>query len=294
MDLSGISSYIVHLAIVALIFSVFAMSLNLTMGYTGMLVVCQGMFGGVAGYTMAILTTMHGFNFFLAWAFGILAAAIVALVVGVILLRLKGDYFVLGTVGFNIIFVSIVNNWQSLTRGPFGISGIPAPEIAGIRFSDSTMMLLLVILVFIFSYWACDYISKSNFGRALRGIREDETALSVFGYDVRKYKLVILIISAIIVSLETPLFASYVSYIDSVTYNLDVSIVGLSIVILGGLASNKGVVIGAVLIALLPEFLRFVGFPDSIAAQMRVFVYGSMLVILMIYRPQGIMGEFKL
>ncbi|HYF04682.1 MAG TPA: branched-chain amino acid ABC transporter permease, partial [Patescibacteria group bacterium] len=123
MELSGNVNYIVHLFIYAIAFIVPALALNLAVGYTGMLSVCQIAFSGIAGYTTAILMTMHGFSFLESMLASVATASITAFVLGLVLTRVRGDYFALATVGFNIIVVSVLNNWESLTRGPFGIPG---------------------------------------------------------------------------------------------------------------------------------------------------------------------------
>jgi len=137
-------------------------------------------------------------------------------------------------------------------------------------------------------------ITKSSFGRVLKGIREDEKALSVFGYNTQLFKLTIFIITAGMAGLAGGLFATYITFIDPSTFGLNESIFILAIIILGGMASLKGSVVGAIFLILLPEILRFVGFPTDIAAQMRQVVYGALLVLLMLYRPQGLVGEYKL
>ena len=134
----------------------------------------------------------------------------------------------------------------------------------------------------------------SSFGRVLKAIREDEDAIQVFGYNTHQFKLTIFVIGAGMAAVAGSLFASYITFIDPTTFTLVESIFILAIVILGGLANLRGAVLGALFLILLPELLRFVGFPPDIAAQMRQVVYGAILVILMLYRPQGLLGEYKL
>jgi branched-chain amino acid transport system permease protein len=128
----------------------------------------------------------------------------------------------------------------------------------------------------------------------LKAIREDERAIQVFGYKTYNYKLVIFIVGAMMASVAGALFASYITFVDPSSFSLNESIFILSIIILGGLANHKGAVWGAFFLILLPEALRFVGFPSDIAAQTRQLIYGLILVLLMLYRPQGLMGEYKL
>lgn len=286
--------YLIHLGILISIWTILGVSLNLVVGYAGLLSVTHAAFFGVGAYTTAILTTGYGWNFFLATLAGVGITMLLAYVFGAILGRFKGDYYALASFGFNIIVFSVFLNWQELTRGPLGIPGIDRPEIFGFVFSSNTHFLLLSIVIAGLLYFISEFVVRSPFGRVLRAVREDEQAISVFGYNVKVYKMLIFVVSAGMASVAGSMFASYITFIDPSTFSLNESIFILAIVILGGLANNKGVFWGSVFLILLPEFLRFVGFPTDIAAQMRQVVYGLLLVGLMMYRPQGFMGEFKL
>lgn len=286
--------YLIHLAILISIYSILGLSLNLVVGYTGLLSVTQAAFYGIGAYVTAILLTNFGMNFFTSIILGIALTAVVSLLIGYVLSRFKGDYYALGSFGFNIIVFSIFLNWQSLTRGPLGIPGIPRPEIFGFTFSDNLSFLALVLVAAVLVYLLCQAITGSSFGRVLKAIREDEEGIKVFGYNTLRYKLVIFVIAASMASVAGAFFASYITFIDPSTFVLNESIFILAIVILGGLASNKGAVLGAVCLILLPEILRFVGFPSDIAAQMRQVTYGVILILLMLYRPEGLIGKYKL
>lgn len=294
MDLTGLTNYILHIAVLSVLFGISGLSLNLTMGLTGLEMFCIGALGGVAGYTSAILATKLGLGFFIALPVAVVLTVVISTLLGLVLLRNKGSYFALCAVGFNVIFIGIVNNWVSLTNGPYGISAIPRPEIFGYRLDDPAAFLILSILFLVVAYHLCEWVEDSDFGRVLKGIREDEKLIQSLGYNTQFYKLAVMGVSGAVIAVETVLFASYISYIDAANYNLDQSIIIISMVILGGLASNKGVVIGAAILAVFPEALRFVGFPPDIAAQTRVLVYGILLIVLMIYRPQGLMGKYRL
>lgn len=291
-------AYFIHLAILFSIYAIIGLSLNLVVGYTGLLSVAQAAFYGIGAYATALLLVNAGFNFFLAALTGIIISAIAALLIGIVLSRFDGDYYALASLGFSVIAFSIFLNWQSLTRGPLGIPGIPRPNlelgIMNYEFSSNLSFLILASLFLILIYFLSRFIVNSSFGRVLRAIREDEKAIEVFGYKAINYKLVIFVIGAMIAAVAGSLYASYITYIDPSTFSVNESIFILAIIILGGLASLRGSVLGAAFLILLPEFLRFVGFPDAIAAQMRQAVYGLLLVLLMLYRPQGLVGEYRL
>ena len=286
--------YFIHLAILISIYGILGLSLNLIVGFTGLLSITQAAFYGIGAYATAIMLTSFGANFFVAVLCGMVITAILSLSIGYVLSRFKDDYYALGSFGFNVIIYSIFLNWQSLTRGPLGIPGIPRMSLFGLTFSDNLSFLILSLVFMGLIYGACQYISKSSFGRVLKAIREDEQAIQVFGYNTLWYKLTIFVIGSVFASIAGALFASYITFIDPSTFTLNESIFILAIIILGGLANNKGAVLGAVCLILLPEILRFVGFPSDIAAQMRQVVYGLILILLMLYRPQGLVGEYKM
>ncbi len=286
--------YLIHIAILISIYAILGLSLNLVVGFTGLLSVTQAAFYGIGAYATAILLVSTGMNFFLAMFIGMIITGIIALVMGFVLSKFKDDYYALGSFGFNVIIYSIFLNWQSLTNGPLGIPGIPRPTLFGFTFSENAWFLVLSAGCAVAIYFICQFITKSSFGRVLKAIREDDKAIAVFGYRTLWYKLAIFVISAVMAAVAGSLFASYITFIDPSSFTLTESIFILAIVILGGLASNKGAIWGAVFLILLPEILRFVGFPDEIAAQMRQVVYGLILILLMLYRPQGLVGEYRL
>jgi len=286
--------YLIHIAILISIYGILALSLNLVVGETGLLSVTQAAFYGIGAYVTALLLLNYGVNFFIAALLGMVLSGVIALLLGVVFARLHGDYYALGSFGFNIIVYSIMLNWQSVTNGPLGLPGITRPEILGFQFTDNTSFLALSLVALALVYAICVFITKSSFGRVLHAIREDETATSVFGYEISYYKLAVFTISAALAALAGALFATYITYIDPSSFTIAESILILSIIILGGLSSSRGAVLGAVILIILPEALRFVGFPSDIAAQMRQLTYGAILILLMLYRPQGILGTFRL
>ncbi|MDO8624268.1 MAG: branched-chain amino acid ABC transporter permease [bacterium] len=300
--------YLIHLGILISIYAILAVSLNLVVGYTGIISLTHAAFFGVGAYATAILSTRTDINFFVTVLVGVLLTSVISLLIGAVLSKFRGDFVALGSVAFNVIVWSILINGGAFTRGPLGIPGIERPKVGimpsladaiGLRnyefsFTSNLSFLILASVFLLLIFLAARFIERSSFGRALKAIREDEEALQVFGYRVLHYKLAVFVIGACMAAVAGSLYASYITFIDPYTFTIAESIFMISIVILGGLASNKGAVIGAVVLILLPEALRFVGFPADIAAQTRQAVYGLMLILLMLYRPQGLVGEYKL
>lgn len=284
--------YLIHIFILVSIYSSLAVSLNLLVGFTGILSVTHAAFYGIGAYTTAICMNVYGYSFLASVGMGMLVTLACALFVGFVLSRVRGDYYALGSFGFNIIVYSILLNWDTVTNGPLGIFGIARPHIARFTFDSSGSFLILTILVCLGIVAVAYYITRSSFGRVLRAIRDDEEVLLPFGYVSSHYKLLIFSIAAVMASVCGSLYATYISFIDPSSFTLNESIYILTIIILGGLASIRGAVIGAVVLTLLPELLRFVGLPSEIAAQMRVVIYGFALVYLMYMRPSGIFGKY--
>jgi branched-chain amino acid transport system permease protein len=287
-------AYLTHLAIIVSIFAMLGVSLNLVVGYAGLLSVAHAAFFGLGAYATAILLTTTSLGFFASVLIGMVVAMVVAFLIGMVLSRFDNDYYALASLGFNTIIVSVFLNWQSLTRGPLGIPGIDRPEIFGFSFSSNESFLALSLVVLSLVFVTAQAIVRSSFGRVLKAVRDDEQALQVFGYRTSYYKLAIFMMSAAMAAVAGAFFASYITFIDPSSFGVLESVLMLSIVILGGLADNKGAVVGAIVIILLPEFLRFVGLPSDIAAQMRQVIYGLLLILLMMYRPQGFLGKYRL
>lgn len=286
--------YLIHLLILIAIYSILGLSLNLVVGYTGLLSVTHAAFFGIGAYTTAILSVRHGFNFFITLLIGMIISALVSFLVGLVLSRFTDDYYALASFGFNVIVFAIFLNWQSLTRGPLGIPGIDRPELFGYEFSSNLSFLILSVILAALVYLISQFITSSSFGRAIKAIRDDEKALQVFGYRTIYFKLTIFVIGAALAAIGGSLFAAYITFIDPSSFTLMESVFILAIIIVGGLADHKGVILGAVIMILLPELLRFVGLPSDIAAQMRQVIYGLLLITLMLYRPQGFLGKYRL
>jgi len=287
-------AYLIHIAILVCIYGIVAMSLNLIVGYTGLISITHAAFFGMGAYATAILMVGHGVNFFVAMLVGIAVAAVASLLIGRVLAGLTSDYYVLGTIGFNYIVFGILINWAELTRGPLGIPGIPRPNIFGIHFSTDALFLFLAFVFLVATYAVCRWVAASSFGRILKAIREDEGAIQVFGYRTSNYKLAVFVIGGALAAVAGSFYASFIRFVAPSSFSVLESAFIFSIVVLGGAANLKGSLIGAFFLVLLPEALRFVGFSADIAAQMRQVVYGLLLVVLMLYRPQGLMGEYKL
>jgi branched-chain amino acid transport system permease protein len=288
-----VMEYILHILVIAGIYIILTLSLNLIVGYTGLPALGHAAFFAVGAYVSSLLALNFGISPWIGLIMGASFAALTGVVIGASSLRLKGDYFALATFGFAFIIYSITKNWVSVTRGPMGLPGIPGFSIFGLSL-DSTFSYLILVFVFVLiTIFIIRRIVDSPFGRVLKSIREDEIAAEALGKDTLKHKLLAFVIGAFFAGIAGSLYAHYISFIDPSSFTIMESILILLMVIFGGMGSIKGSIVGATILVVFPELLRFLGMPSAIAAPTRQMIYGLILIILMIKRPQGLMGRFR-
>ncbi|MFA5967105.1 MAG: branched-chain amino acid ABC transporter permease [Patescibacteria group bacterium] len=288
-----ISAYFIHLLILAGIYIILALSLQLSIGFTGMLNLGHIAFYAIGGYTSALLL-LHGWPFLASLLVAGLLAMASGFLLGLPTHRLKGDYLALTTLGFSFVVYALAINWSELTRGPLGIPGIPRPEIFGLQFSSNVSFLLLTVVLILITYFTLKKITTSRFGKVLEAIRDDETAVKILGKPTFKIKLISLGTAAFFAGIAGALYASYITFIDPSSFTIMQLIPILSMVIIGGAASLEGTILAAVVLTLLPEPLRFIGFPSTIIGPIRQVIYALALLVILIYRPKGFYGKVKL
>jgi branched-chain amino acid transport system permease protein len=284
--------YVFHVLFLVGIYSILAVSLNLVAGHTGLLSIAHAAFYGIGAYVSALLLLHFGTPFPLCIVAGMVTAALVSLLISVPTLHLRNDYFAIATFGFQMIVFGLLNNWVEVTRGPFGVAGIPRPNILGYEVASERDFLLLSAVIASLTYTVSIRISKSPFGRVLRAIREDDIYTASVGKRTAVFKVTIYAISAALGAAAGGLYAHYVTYIDPTSFTVMESILILSVVIVGGAGSHAGPLVGAVGLVLLPELLRFIGLPGSVAANLRQIIYFVALVACLLWRPQGLIREY--
>jgi len=285
------AAYLVHLAILIGMYAILAMSLNVSMGYTGLLNIGHVAFFAIGAYTSALLALNMGAPFFVGLVAGGIMAGVFALVVAVPSVKLRGDYLAIATLGLAIVVENVLRNWTSLTRGPLGLPGIPKPVFFGMQLSGVSY-LVLVVCVAVITYMVLQYLMRIPFGRVLRAIREDELVAASLGKNVAKYKTLSLMISAFFAGVAGSLYAHYITFIDPSSFTVLEAILVISMIIIGGLSSVNGAVVGAIILVLLPEPLRFLPLPSFAIGALRQMIYAGLLIMLLVKRPEGIMGEF--
>jgi len=280
--------YVLHLFILICFYTILSQSLNLSAGFAGLISLTHAGFYGIGAYTTAILSTYYGFSFWSSIPLAMLISGFIAFIVSLIALRTVEDYFIICTLGIQVILFSIMNNWMDLTRGPLGIPGIPPIQLFGLRIENKISFLLLSFFFIVAIWFVLHNISRSGFGNTLTAISEDEIYSQSIGKNVYLSKTVSFTLSAMFAAIPGILYAHYISYIDPTSFTVNESIFVLSITIIGGLGNLTGSFFASAFLVLLPEALRFVGMPDSIAANMRQIIYGLILVIVMMTGKNGI------
>ncbi|MEI7884538.1 MAG: branched-chain amino acid ABC transporter permease [Clostridia bacterium] len=275
------SQYIMHLLILIAINVIYASSLNLISGYVGELSLGHAAFAGLAAYTTALIS-LNGGSAWLGLIAGILVTLAVSYFFGKIVLRLRGAYFVITSSAFQMALFYLASNWLSVTRGPMGLLNIPKVAIGGFVFESKTSFYFLSVIIAIIVVVACRRLVKSPIGETWVAVRENENLAAAVGINRAKYTRIAFVFAGVFAGIGGWLIAHYIGVVspDNMSYNLIVSM--MLMVVIGGRGTIAGPVIGAVLITLLPEYLRWMG-------NWRMSVYGLILFLMVIFLPGGIM-----
>jgi len=278
-----VKNYFIDVAILVGIYVILALGLNVVVGFTGLLNLGFVAFYAIGAYTYALLNTKFGIGFWSALPFSLVITSVAGFLLAIPALRLRGDYLAIVTLGFGEIARLILNNWDSMTRGPNGISGIAPPEILSISFGKLSHYYYLVFLFVILTLFITRRVYASRIGRAWVAIREDEIAASAMGINTTLYKLYAFAFGTFWAGLAGALFSGKMQFVSPESFTFMESVLILCMVILGGLGSIPGVIFGAFILVLLPEVLREVQL-------YRMLSLGVGLVLMMIFRPQGLLG----
>lgn len=281
-------TYFLNLLITIFFFSILTISLSAICGSLGLFSIAHAAFFGVGAYTSAIVLTKFQIPFFVSFVLAILLAGLAGGIISISTGRLKGDYLLIATLGFGEILQSLFRNLSSLTGGSGGITKIPPPEIFGITFNTDIKFLLLSggALLFVTVFVWC--LKKSPLGIIWQAIAEDETVVSSIGKNPYRFKIIAFITSTAIAGGCGALYASYMTYISPENFSLGGSILIFTMMIFGGLGNIAGSILGALILTILPEILRFVGIPTIMAANIRQMLNGIILILIMYIRPKGL------
>ncbi len=276
----------------AAIYVLLGLSTNLLVGIVGIFSVSQAAVFGVGAYLVAhFLMAADPLGFLPALA--IAAACCIALNVVVTLpsLRVSGDYFVVTSFGIQLLATAVFTNWTAGTGGANGLPGIPSPDLFGVTLEQAWQIMLLALAGLAFGCSCFLLIMRSPFGRLLRAIREDELGVAAAGKNVLKSKVSAAALAGAFAGIAGGLYATFLSFVDPSSFDLDASILLLTMVVVGGARTLIGSIVGPFLLLALPQLLTMINIPTTFAAAMRQLIYGVLLILFMLFRPQGLAGE---
>jgi branched-chain amino acid transport system permease protein len=283
--------YLLHVAINIALYAILGVSFNMLLGYTGLFAVSHAAFFGIGAYTSALLALHTGWGFPWGMLLGMATAGVIGIAIALPALRVSGDYLVIVSFGLQTIVFSVMLNWQDVTRGVAGLPGIPRPNVFGWQVNTPSEYLPL-FAVFAAACIAVTWrITRSPFGRVLKAIREDEVATQALGKNITVVKLTVFVVAGALAAVGGSLYAHYITFINPFSFTLDESIFIMAVVIVGGAGNLWGSVIGAAVLVVMPESLRFLQVPPTVSGAIRQVIYGLLLVVFMRFRPQGLWGE---
>ena len=277
------SPYYLHVLIMATIFSILALSMNLLLGYTGQLSLGHAAFFGIGAYASALLTFKLDWPFLLGFLAGLVLPGLTGYAIGRLALKLRGAYFVLVTISFAGVVSLISINWMSLTNGPLGLPGIPPAEIAGFVFRSKTSVYYLVLAAAGLAYAVCHCLVHSPIGRALVAIRENETLGASVGIDATRYLVLATTVSAAMAGAGGSLYVHYTRLVSPEVFLFSYTVTWVIMVVAGGKGTLAGPIVGALIFTVLPEILREVA-----AWQWQMVLYGLLLILTLFFLPHGI------
>jgi len=283
------STYQTSIMITALMYVMLGLGLNIVVGLAGLLDLGYVAFYAVGAYSYALLNHHFGVTFWMALPLGAALAAMFGILLGFPVLRLRGDYLAIVTLGFGEIIRLILENWNDFSFGPSGIAGISRPGFFGMQFNlhQHTIYLYYIMIVLVLlTIVVVNRLQNSRIGRAWIALREDEVACQAMGIDKTRTKLTAFALGATWAGFVGCIFAAKTTFINPASFTFMESAIILSVVVLGGMGSIVGVIIGALILILLPEYLRAF-------SQYRMLVFGASMVIIMVFRPQGIISGIR-
>jgi branched-chain amino acid transport system permease protein len=285
--------YLIHILIMICIYAILGISFNLILGYTGLIAMCHASFFGIGAYTASLLGIHFGLHFLLGIPAAMAAAGLIGFLVALPAIRVRDEYLIVTTLALLMIIYTVMMNWIDVTRGAAGLTGIPRPRLLGLEISTPSQFLPLMVIFAVLCLLVSRRIVTTPFGRALKAIREDETAAQSLGKNVVSYKIRVFVIGGALAAVAGALYAHYTTYISPFYFTLTDSIFIFAVVVVGGTANLWGPVVGAFLLVTIIEGLRFMSIAPQVVGFTRQIAYGALLVLFMCFRPQGLLGEFR-
>ncbi|MDD3757113.1 MAG: branched-chain amino acid ABC transporter permease [Advenella sp.] len=285
-------NYILNLLTLATIYSIAAASLNVLVGYAGIFSIAHAIFFGLGAYAGAQFALLIVPDVLLASLIGAVVSGAFSLLLALPALRVRGEYFVAAGLGLQMVGITIFSEAHSLTGGHGGLVGIPPATLFGFDVSSPGAFLAVCLVALLLSLAVIQVLMRSSFGRALMSIRDNESAAESFGKNVPLLKTLAMVVGCAIVGVAGTLFAFNLAFINVESFTLEQSILMLAMVVIGGVGTLSGPLIGAVFLLILPAILTFIPFiPPTEIGTVQQFIYGSLMAVLMIFKPSGIAGK---
>jgi branched-chain amino acid transport system permease protein len=275
----------------AAIYVLLGLSTNLLVGIAGIFSVSQAAVFGVGAYVVAYLLMNDIMSFLPALAIAAVVCIALNILVTLPALRVAGDYFVVTSFGIQLLATAVFTNWTGGTGGANGLPGIPPADLFGKSLETSGQMVALTVAAMVIGCLVFWLAMRAPFGRLLRAIREDELAVAAAGKSVLRAKVSAAALAGAFAGIAGGLYATFLSFIDPSSFDLDSSILLLTMVVVGGARTLTGSILGPFLLLALPQILSLVDIPTTIAAAARQLIYGVLLIAFMLFRPQGLAGE---
>ncbi len=282
---------VLHVGVMICLYAILATSFNLLIGFSGLFAFGHATFYALGAYTTAILTQRLHLPFPIPLLASMLLTGGVGLAIALPSLRISGIYLIITTLALQVIAIDIIINWTSLTGGPSGLSGIPPLSIGGYVLSGPAHFLPVAFAAAVICFLVARHIGNAPFGRALRAMRENESAAASVGKNIFYMKVSVFGLAAALASVAGSLFAHYLSYVGADSFQVSETVLILSMVVVGGTGNLIGSVVGATFLVLLPEVLAFVDLPQGFEGQLRLLIYGCVLILFLVFRPEGLLRE---
>lgn len=282
------SDYLAGLVIVFLLYAVLSVSLNMLVGQAGLFSVAHALFFGVGAYATAIVMVKLHYGWPLSAVIGMATASLIGVLIAAISLRVIEDYLVIGSFGLQVIGTTALFNWTPLTGGVGGIAGVPLPTILGWTPSDSAGFVWMSLAVAAVGVGVIAILDRSPWGRILRATRDDPIACAALGKNPTTYKISAFVIAGALAAIAGSVYAAYRSFISPDDFTIDLSILLLAMVVVGGLDSIPGAIVGTALLVALPEVLRAVSLPPKAVGPAEQIAYGLLLIAFAALRPSGL------
>lgn len=279
-------SYLMNVMVFVGINTMLAIALNLLLGYAGQISLGHAAFFGLGAYGSGVLTTAYAVNPWAAMVLAAVAVSVLAFAIGFPILKLKGHYLAMATLGFGVIVYIVLNETVDLTGGPSGLSGIPNLSLGAFVFDNDTVNYYLIWAFTLATMLLSINLTRSRIGRALRAINDSEVAARVMGVNVRMLKVQIFTVSAVFSALAGSLYAHTMTFISPASFGFNFSIELVTMVIIGGLGSIYGSFLGAAILTFMPEMLRIFNDFD-------IVIYGALLIVMTIFMPGGLASGLR-